>query len=83
MIEYTMQARPDEDSLECLIDGIYSLDFLLSRMNVKLDEVEKGDADLSLIRHSVANARHYIQCFIIEPLGIEEAEGGEDDDTAN
>lgn len=80
MIDYTMQARHNEDSFECLIDGIYSLDFFLSRIKVKLDDVEKGRGDLNTVRHSVANARHYIQRFIIEPLGIEEAEGGEDDE---
>lgn len=80
---YTMQAPRNEDSLECLIDGLFDLDYMLSRLTVTIDNIKKGRADLASIHHEVSHARYYINHFIIEPLGIEESEGGEDDETAN
>lgn len=83
MNDYTMQAPRNEDSLECLIDGLFDLDYMLSRMAVTIDIIEKGRADLAAIRHEVVHARYYINHFIIEPLGIEESEDGDGDVTAN
>lgn len=83
MNDYTMQAPHNEDSLECLIDGLFDLDYMLSRLTVTIDNIEIGRADLDSIRREVFHARYYINHFIIEPLGIEESEGGDDDDTAN
>lgn len=67
---------PDNEALAALIDVIKTVDCQLRKVARDLDERECALAELR-----VDALRRVIRKYAISPLGIEESEGGEEDES--